>query len=306
MLAIMPAVPSRADAIDLFSQRVNGGRIRFVGIDPNQLGDPDAPPVVLAQVEDTDGTLGKITVQSPGFWRWVGKGLIVVGTTAGGTLGGAAAGTAIPGLGNVAGAVIGGGAGLLTGVGTAIVANTTPPAPAPQQASTNPLRTQDVAIYDKLTIATNTGTIDLAGAIINGVLSDPGVSHFALPGGGTFYRPSATLFAGSNILDALGNPLSNGEVQVGVIDAGGSNRAVAVIFQDLVRGIHLDDQVHIFLDNIISPSSIQDGNAVLSRQIFAITVPEPESLVLLSLGAAALLRYAWSRGRPRKHQERRL
>src|SRR5687768_3495469 len=101
-----------ANPIDLFLSRVEQRQIQFVGIDPNNLGNPSAAPVALAQVQDTNGTLGRITASSPGFWRWFGKGLLIVGTTTGGTLGGASAGAGALGLGAVPGAIIGGGAAL--------------------------------------------------------------------------------------------------------------------------------------------------------------------------------------------------
>lgn len=272
---------------DLFVERVNNGQIHFVGIDPNDLGNPDAVPLELAQLEDTDGTLGEISFSSPGFWRFVGKGMMVVGSTAGGTLGGAAAGTVVPGLGTAAGAIIGGGAGLLSSVGTAIVLNT---------GESNPNLTQDIAIFDQIIIEDTItgGPVDLASAITASIIADPNTTTFLLPGGGSLLQPSLSLFAGSKIVDQSNTELQNGEVAVGMIDADGnisttSDQTVAVLFQDLVRGIELTDEILIDVDNIIDPTLRTDGDPIISRSIFAqtfVSVPEATStLSILTLGA---------------------
>lgn len=57
-------------------------------------------------------------------WRYFGKGLTVAGGTTIGSLTGAGIGSAIPGLGTTAGAIVGGAGGFLTSLGTAIVNNT--------------------------------------------------------------------------------------------------------------------------------------------------------------------------------------
>jgi hypothetical protein len=75
-------------------------------------------------------------------WRYFGKGLLTVGSAGAGGLSGAVAGTVIPGLGNVAGAIIGAGSGLFTGLGLSIINNTkgdTTPDPAPADLKPSPL-----------------------------------------------------------------------------------------------------------------------------------------------------------------------
>lgn len=57
-------------------------------------------------------------------WKYFGKGLFIIGTTAGGALGGGFAGSALPGVGTTAGALYGGGAALLASIGDSIVNNT--------------------------------------------------------------------------------------------------------------------------------------------------------------------------------------
>lgn len=305
------------DPADLFASRISAGEIRFVGIDPAQPGNPNANPSALAQVSDLDGTLGRISAASPPFLRYFGKGLVIVGGTITGTIGGAGVGAAaglgiasIPGA--VVGAVGGGVGGLLTSVGGAILANTSPPAPQPPVVpaanpanlvpplppppppgqQVNPTQTQDVSFFDRIIVHTGTGNLDLASAMITGVLNDPATTSRLLPGGGQLFVPGASLFAGSNILDTLGNPLLNGEVQIAILDndhnpATTSDRSVVVLFQDLTRGIRSTDRVNIFLDNVVSPTLFSDGDRIDSRQIFAVTmVPEPSTWLLFSSGLA--------------------
>jgi hypothetical protein len=256
-----------AGQIELFLQRMERQQIQFTYIDPNNLGDPNAACIELAQVEDSNGTLGHISVNSPGFWRWVGKGLMIVGATATGALGGAAIGTAVPGLGTAAGAIIGGGAGLATGVGGAIVANT----------KCSYCGTQDIAVYDEIVVQTSGGDVDLAAATVSAVLDDAGVIAHPLSGGGILFQPSSSLFEGSKIVDESGVESPSGEVEIGVIDADGdigttSDRTVAVFFQDPVRGIQMGDEVLLFLDNVIPPGILTDGDPVKSRHMFLQTL----------------------------------
>lgn len=269
----LPGYTSITSPINLFLDRVvqqsTCDKIIFTGIDPGNPGNPNAGAKELAEVRDTNGTLGHISAQSPGFWRWVGKGLLVVGGTAGGIVGGASVGAVtLPIVGSVPGAVVGGVGGCSIAVGDAILRNT---------GGSNPRLTQDIGIYDQLIIETGSGDLDLRAAIISAVLNDPAVETFTLPGGAILLRPGSALFAGSMIVDEFNVQLPNGQVEVGIIDVDGnlasaSDRMVAVFFQDLVRGILLTDQVKLFLDNVVPPGALSDGNPVRSRHIFAQSV----------------------------------
>jgi hypothetical protein len=134
------------DLTTVFPTDVNVGNVGRMDYTMIQLGRPSDPssesglsPLEVAVSRSNEGlvfgpsldnmTLAQIFDQpfvvSEGSkgWRYFGKGLSVAGQTAGGALGGAAVGSAIPALGTTAGAIIGGGAGLLIGLGDAIEKN---------------------------------------------------------------------------------------------------------------------------------------------------------------------------------------
>lgn len=256
--------PLLAGPIDLFLHRVQNGRVRFLGFDPARLGDANRA-TTLAYVVDSDGSLGQVTVQSPGFWRNFAKGSISAVAGASGAFFGALAGAPVLGVGAIPGAIIGGTSAYITTAGTLILANS---------GRSNPFICQDIAIFDQLTIKKPSGeTIDLLAAIIAEVGS--GATQHVLPGGAVLLRPNATLFA-NGYLGPPQAPLRSGEVEVAVLDIDGnlttiSDRVVAVFYQDLIHGIRVSHEAGVPLDGVVDAALLTHGDKILSRQIFAIT-----------------------------------
>lgn len=275
---------SWAGPADTFVDAARVGGVSFAGIDPTKIGDINAAPTTIAQVTDTDGTLGGITGDP--FWTWVGKGLIVVGGTGTGTLGGAAVGSVVPGLGTAAGAVVGGVSGAASSLGGVILANNPPPPPPPPPP---PKRRADAAIFDnlqyQLASAGGTQTIDLGALIVGAVNADANSTSLLLPGGGTLLMPSASLFAGSMMVHADNSLISSASVQVGVLKGSGFSDDVIVFFDNPGGPILTTDKVKVNLDSILSAAMAPDGTPIVSRSILAVAVvPEPASWLLMLAG----------------------
>ncbi len=269
----------------------------ITAIDTAHLGDPKGKPLYAAQLSDT-GRFGRIFEETPEigalnstpaastcYWRVTMKGLQVLGKTAGGAAAGVVIGTFLlfSPLGIVIAAVIIGGATLYVSVEEAIELN-----------ENLERSTQDLMIYDEISVLTSSGDFDLSVAIISAILSDPGRTRTILPGGGALFLPGSSLFAGSKIVDALGVTLPDGEVGVGVIDADGdlgtsSDQAVVVICQNLSGGIQLTDDVMVNLDNVVPPGTFENGDLVRSNHAFVQTfyvqrVPALTTYGLIVLG----------------------
>jgi len=113
-----------------------------IGLSPVQIASARAASG-LVQIPSLDGVTMLEVFDQPfviaegsNYWRYAGKGLCVVGTTAGGMLGGATVGTVtLPIFGTVSGTVLGGILGFTASLGAMIVANTdydtTPDIPLP-------------------------------------------------------------------------------------------------------------------------------------------------------------------------------
>lgn len=279
---------SWAGPADTFVDAARAGGVSFAGIDPSKIGDINAAPTTIAQVTDTDGTLGGITGDP--FWTWVGKGLVVVGGTGTGALGGAAVGSAVPGLGTAAGAIIGGGAGAASSLGGVILANNPPPPPPPPAPPPPPKRRADAAVFDNLQyqLASAGGgmqTIDLGALIVGAVNADIDSTSLLLPGGGTLVMPSASLFAGSMMVHADNSLISGASVQVGVLKGSGFSDDVIVFFDNPGGPILATDKVKVDLDNIVNAAMAPDGTPIVSRSILAVAVvPEPASWLLMLAG----------------------
>jgi hypothetical protein len=203
--------------------------------------------------------------------------MVVVGSTAGGALGGAGVGAVtIPLVGSVPGAVIGGIAGGLIGVGSAILAD--------------PPSTVYFTDYGSMTLTTpSAGNINLETDIINSILANES-STITLPGGGKLILPNLALGFSNDDVESgtlLGNDtvLPSGEVEVGVIQDTQGNDTVGLFYEDPVDGFNTSDYVDLYLNDVVNPADLTNGYAIDTASIFAeANVPEPTTGALVLVG----------------------
>lgn len=318
LASLSTSVPATAQVIPTFVNRMDqipsGAspyQLQSLGIDPTNLG-LYAPPTTLAELTDTNGTLGSISASptmmgisaqevTPEDLRYPAKGALIIGSTGLGAIGGASlAGIPTLGIGAIPGAIVGGGFGALAGVGGAILANlgSPPPAPPPPKnvSFNNYLQTEDVTVFSQMAVTTPNGSVNLAAAIENGIMNDPGLVSYALPGGATLFQPGASLFAGSQVLDSTGADVPGSQIDVGLLEAQGTPY-VAVFTADPTTPITLTDNLSLSLGNVISPSLLANGESVQSQSIFLQAIVVPETSTLWPTGLGGLLLFAWARRR---------